>query len=280
MTSETTYLSFVPGVKLPEIKNNEDLWFIYYENKLLVEKTNDILSIPIWSKLKDLSVEFTRVHYLGSLDNVPCYCSELATDMQLPTGMEFKELRPASALLPHNLFVVAGKAIQVIEWDKTHQFCGRCGSKTRPMEAERAKECPECGLLNYPRISPAIIVAIKKDNKILLAHNKRFINNMYSVIAGFVEPGETFEECVQREVFEEVGLQVKNIKYFHSQPWPFPNSMMIGFTADYADGEIKVDGIEIDRAAWFSVEELPSIPSKVSIAGKLINAFIDDNKGK
>lgn len=280
MTNENIYLNFVPGVKLPDVKNDIDLWFIYRENKLLVEALNEQISIPSWNQVKNLSNEFIRLHYLGSLEGINCYCAELASDSLVPAFMEFRELRPVSNHLLDKLFAVAGKAIQIIDWDKNHQFCGRCGSKTRDMENERGKECPDCGLINYPRISPAIIVAIKKDNKILLAHNKRFINNMYSVIAGFVEPGETFEECVKREVFEEVGIQVKNIKYFHSQPWPFPNSMMIGFTADYADGEIKVDGVEIDKAAWFAVDELPSIPSKVSIAGKLINAFIDENKSK
>lgn len=279
MINQNTYLNFVPGVKIPEVKNDTDLWFIYCENKLIVE-VNEPLSIPNWGKVKSLETNFIRVHYLGSLEGVNCYCAELAQFFSLPDYMEFKALRPASASLPDKLFAVAGKALQVIEWDKTHQFCGRCGSKTNSMENERAKECPNCGLINYPRISPAIIVAIKKDDKILLAHNKRFVNNMYSVIAGFVEPGETFEECVKREVFEEVGLQVKNIKYFHSQPWPFPNSVMIGFTADYADGEIKVDGVEIDKAGWFSVDELPNVPTRVSIAGKLINAFIDENKLK
>jgi NAD+ diphosphatase len=277
MINQNTYLNFVPGVKLPEVKNNTDLWFIYCSGKLLVEM-NDPLSIPAWYDIKHLESEFVRVHFLGTLEHINCYCAELQNNPSLPEGMEFKELRPAAAALPDKLFVTAGKAIQIIEWDKTHQFCGRCGSRTNSIENERGKQCPECGLINYPRISPAIIVAIKKDNKILLAHNKRFAGNMYSVIAGFVEPGETFEECVKREVFEEVGLQVKNIKYFHSQPWPFPNSMMIGFTADYADGEIKVDGVEIDDAHWFSVDELPNIPTRVSIAGKLINTFIDENK--
>lgn len=281
MTDQNTYLNFIPGVKLPNVKNEGDLWFIYNENKLLIEvASNEQISIPNWSKVKILYNEFSRVHYLGSLNMINCYCAELPHSISIPSSMDFRELRAVSAALSDKLFAVAGKAIQIIDWDKTHQFCGRCGNKTRAMETERGKECPKCGLINYPRISPAIIVAIKKDNKILLAHNKRFTNNMYSVIAGFVEPGETFEECVKREVFEEVGLQVKNIKYFYSQPWPFPNSMMIGFTADYAGGEIKVDGVEIDKAAWFTAEELPSIPSKVSIAGKLINAFVDENKSE
>ena len=135
---------------------------------------------------------------------------------------------------------------------------------------ERAKECPKCGLLNYPRISPAIIVAVLKGNQILLARSRRFPGGFYSVLAGYVEPGETLEECVRREVFEEVGIEVKNIRYFGSQPWPFPDSQMIAFTAEYLSGDIKPDESEIVDAGWFLPENLPEIPGKISIARSLL----------
>jgi NAD+ diphosphatase len=140
------------------------------------------------------------------------------------------------------------------------------------------KLCPKCGLLSFPRLSPAIIVAVVHGSKILLARANHFADGFYSVLAGFVEPGETLEECVRREVQEEVGLQVKNIRYFGSQPWPFPHSLMIGFTAEFAGGHITIDGAEIADAAWFSPADLPRIPGEISIARRLIDWFLEDRQ--
>jgi NAD+ diphosphatase len=192
-------------------------------------------------------------------------------------GILFKDLRSLYGILDEDIFLLAGKAYQIINWDKNHQFCGRCGSHTENLEGERAKKCPKCGFISYPVLSPAVITAIIKGNKILLAHNSGFKNNMYSLIAGFVEPGETLEEGVKREIMEEVGVQVKNVKYWGSQPWPFPNSLMIGFTAEYESGEINVDGVEIASAAWFDINNLPKLPTEISIARKIINWYIENN---
>ena len=141
------------------------------------------------------------------------------------------------------------------------------------------KSAPQCGLVNYPRLSPAVIVAVIKDHQILLATSPRFKAAFYSVLAGFVEPGETLEECVKREIREEVGLEVKNIRYFGSQPWPFPDSLMVGFTCEYAKGELTLDQNEILQAAWFEADKLPPIPGKISIARKLIDWFVEQNGG-
>lgn len=174
-----------------------------------------------------------------------------------------------------DIFRVAGRAHQIINWVRTHQYCGKCGGPIKNKVTELARECPNCGVNIYPRISPAVIIAIVKGDKILLARNKNFPNSFYSVLAGFVEPGETLEECVQREVKEEVGIEVKNIKYFGSQSWPFPDSLMIAFTAEYANGEIVVDNLELSHADWFSRYNLPAkIPDKKTIAGRLIEWFI------
>jgi len=172
----------------------------------------------------------------------------------------------------------AGRANQLATWNRNHQYCGSCGFSFEDKKDERAKICPQCGLINYPRLSPAVIVAVMRGNNILLARNKRFKMPFYSVLAGFVEPGETLELCVQREVAEEVGVTVKNIRYFGSQPWPFPDSLMIAFLADYAGGEIRVDGSEIMEAKWFSKESLPNIPPQISIARQLIDWFAAQNK--
>ena len=163
----------------------------------------------------------------------------------------------------------------MVTWNQNHQFCGRCGTPTVNDRQELAKRCPKCDLKNYPRISPAIIVAVVKDDRLLLARAHRFPTEMYSVLAGFVEPGETLEECVIREVKEETGIDVKDITYFGSQPWPFPDSLMIAFTTRYAGGNIRIEQNEIAHADWFSAHNLPKIPGKLSIARQLIDWFID-----
>lgn len=189
--------------------------------------------------------------------------------------MAFKGLREMFGFLEDDLLGLAGRANQIVNWDQAHQFCGRCGKKMTYKEDERAKICPSCDLINYPRISPAIIVAVIRDNKILLARSPRFPASFYSVLAGFVEPGESLEECVAREVKEEAGVDIKNIRYFGSQPWPFPDSLMVGFTADYAGGEILMDKTEILDAGWFAADNLPQIPGKISIARRLIDWFAE-----
>jgi len=143
-----------------------------------------------------------------------------------------------------------------------------------PQSTERAKRCPKCGLLHFPRLAPAIIVLVERGDKLLMARSRHFASGMYSVLAGFVEPGESLEEAVIREVKEEVGISIKDIQYFGSQSWPFPHSLMIGFTATYEGGEISMDDTEIEDAGWFSIDKLPPLPGKISIARKLIDWFI------
>ncbi|MBW1850764.1 MAG: NAD(+) diphosphatase [Deltaproteobacteria bacterium] len=180
--------------------------------------------------------------------------------------------------LGEEVIQVAGLANQLRLWNLNHQFCGKCGNPTENKTDERAKICPQCGLINYPRLSPAIIVAVIKDKQILLAHSSRFPSKFYSVLAGFVEPGETLETCVKREVREEVGLDVKNICYFGSQPWPFPDSLMVAFTAEYAGGKITTDNCEIADANWFSADNLPDVPPRISIARELIDWFLNKSE--
>jgi len=226
--------------------------------------------------LTSLGLRPLRAQYLGTLNDLPCYSAELNPDVSAPEGTEFRGLRGLFGWLEEDLFWLAGRAVQVMRWDQTHQFCGRCGAPTEIKPDERARICPECQLVAYPRLSPAIIVAVVKGDEILLARAHRFPHGLYSVIAGFVEPGENLEECLRREVREEVGIEVKSIRYFGSQPWPFPNSLMVGFTAEYDRGEIHVDEAEISDAGWFKVGNLPRIPDKVSIARQLIDWFVDN----
>ena len=169
---------------------------------------------------------------------------------------------------------ITGLAGQLVGWHRDHRYCGRCGQEMEDKADERARNCPHCGLLNYPRLSPAVIVAVIRNDELLLASNKRFKSGFFSVLAGFVEPGETLEECVAREIKEEVGICVRNIRYFGSQPWPFPNSLMVGFLADYDSGEIHVNRSEILEAGWFRAHKLPSIPPRITIARHLIDWFV------
>jgi NAD+ diphosphatase len=278
MNENKDYISFIPSVTPMKAKADWDLWFVFYNNKILVKVSESTVQIPSWSEIKNLVLNYSNEHFLGELRGVPCYTIELTAISELPSDLKFMDLRTAGASIEEEMFFLSSKASQVLFWDATHKFCGKCGTETKQVPNERAKACPECGFTNYPRISPAIITAITKRDKILLAHNANFPQGFYSVIAGYVEPGETFEECVKREVLEEVGVQVKNIKYFGNQPWPFPNSLMIAFTAEYDSGDIKVDGVEINHADWFDVNNLPSLPSKISVASKLIHWFIESQK--
>jgi NAD+ diphosphatase len=218
-------------------------------------------------------------HYMGRLDHQPCYAVEVAEGTIPPAGMTFEGLRQVYGRLDEDLFWVAARAVQIVDWDKTHQHCGRCGTPLRTKTTERAKECPQCGQLHFPRLAPAIIVLVERGDQLLLARSRHFMPGMYSVLAGFVEPGESLEEAVVREVKEEVGIDVKDIRYFSSQPWPFPHSLMIGFTATYDGGEISLNDEEIEDAGWFTVDNLPRIPGKISIARKLIDWFMDKQRG-
>lgn len=252
--------------------------FAFKGSELLVKKENNSVIIPTGEELLSFNIKPIREQDLGVKDNKHYYSAELSIDEEAPEGMTFVGLRQLFGVVDEEFFVHAGRAIQIVNWDKTHQFCGQCGTITNTAPNEYAKVCPSCGLINYPRISPAIIVAIVKDKEILLARNAKSPYGFHSVLAGFVEPGETLEQCVSREVYEEVGLKVKNIKYFGSQPWPFPNSLMVGFTAEYESGEINVDKNEIAEAYWFKVDNMPQIPSSISIARKLIDWYVDNNK--
>jgi NAD+ diphosphatase len=250
-------------------------WFAFAGNKLLVHSEAENSQIPCLVSLADIGLSPVRMQFLGTLDDRPCYSAELSKDAIVPEGMALQGLRELYGRLEDDLFSLAGRAFQIMEWDRTHQFCGHCATPTIQLEGDRAKRCPACGLVNYPRLSPAIIVLISRGEEVLLARSQRFPPLMYSVLAGFVEPGESLEETIVREVREEVGLEIQDIRYFGSQPWAFPNSLMIGYTAVYAGGEITIDNQEIVEAAWFHKQKLPQIPPRLSIARKLIDWFVE-----
>jgi NAD+ diphosphatase len=268
------FMEFIPGHIPPSVATQTPMWFVFRANKILVKQVVDSVIKPYISDPKKLNLGLLRQQFLGLLDGIPCFAAELAGDNTLPEGIALHGLRELLGVVNDELFAVAGHANQIIHWDQTHLYCGRCGDPTRDKKDERAKICFSCGLINYPRVTPAIIVAVIRGETILLARSTRFRSNLYSVLAGFVEPGENLEDCVEREIKEEVSLAVQNIRYFGSQPWPFPNSLMVGFTAEYMGGEISVDASEIIHADWFSNRNLPQIPGNQTIARQLIDWFL------
>jgi NAD+ diphosphatase len=270
-------MAFKPDLNPPRVEPASALWFIFDRGRLLIKIKNDSCSIPDTSDLVKCKSAIVRKQYLGTLDDRPCFAAEFNSRPVPDTELAFNDLRGLFGKLEENLIWIAGRANQLVNWNQTHLYCGRCGKPTADKTDERAKICQACGLVNYPRLSPAVIVAVLKDDRILLGRNKRFRLPFYSVLAGFVEPGETLEACIRREIFEEVSITVKNIRYFGSQPWPFPDSLMIAFVADYAGGKICTDGSEIIDAAWFTKDNLPQIPPKISIAGQLIDWFVQNH---
>jgi NAD+ diphosphatase len=275
MPRESIYKRFIPDSPSTRPNGLPAYWLAFSSARLLVKGSGAKFNIPFSSNLEDLGLAPIRTQYLGTFDGLPCHSAELPPDIPAPEGLIFTDLRSFYFGTEEDVFLLAGRALQIMAWDQTHQYCGRCGHRTETLPGEMAKSCPACKFISYPRISPAVIVAVLKDNQILLTRYAQFRGNMRTIIAGFLEPGETLEECVQREVFEEVGLQVRNIKYFGNQPWPFPNSLMIGFTAEYAGGEIKVDGKEIAEADWYLANNTPEIPPEMSISREIIDWFIE-----
>ena len=195
--------------------------------------------------------------------------------IEAPQGYAFRKLRGLFGVLDDHGMAQAGRAYQIAEWARTHRYCGACGTPAERVAGEFCLRCPACGHSAYPRISPAMMVLVRHGDRILLARHAGRISAIYTALAGFVEPGESIEQTVHREVYEEVGLKVGNLRYFGSQSWPFPNSLMIAYTADYVSGEIRVQEDEILEARWFGPgDPMPEIAGRVSIAGALIRAHM------
>lgn len=263
---------YVPAIVAPEPRPEGALWFVFRGNELLVSSAPP-LALPRAPGPQVHGLELPRTLYMGTLAGASCFCGEAQAAVPAPAGWAWAGLRGLFGAIEEGLFALAGRALQLLAWDRTHQYCGACGTPTRALAAERSRACPACGLLAYPRLAPAVMCLARRGGReLLLARSPRFAPGMYSALAGFVEPGETLEQCVAREVREEVGVRVREVRYFGSQPWPFPHSLMIAFHAEHAGGEIAIDGAEIEDARWFDVSELPRLPARISIARRLIDA--------
>jgi NAD+ diphosphatase len=272
--------AFTPRVVMTDRPGGTPLWFVFQASKLLVFENDAQLSVPHAAAIAQLQLDPIRQHYLGQLLDQPCYCAELADHAPMPEGASLLGLREVFGRVSDDHFALAGRAIQILNWDKSHQFCGACATPTKLKQNERARECPNCGLVSYPRLAPAVMALVRRDRQLLLGRSPHFPAGMYSALAGFVDPGESLEQTITREVQEEVGLRVTNVRYFASQPWPFPHSLMIAFTCDYLDGEITPDPTEIEDAQWFDLHALPRLPSKISISRRLIDAVIADMRSE
>jgi NAD+ diphosphatase len=221
-----------------------------------------------------MGLEPLREQYLGTLGDTHCFACEIGLDSTAPEGWSWSGLRGLFGLVDDSLFALAGRAVQIVDWDRSHQYCGRCGTPTQIKGSERARQCPACGQVHYPRLAPAVMALVRRGDELLLARSPHFPPGMHSALAGFVEPGESLEQCLHREVKEEVGVEVTNLRYFSSQPWPFPHSLMIAFTCDYAGGLLTPQPDEIEAAQWFTLDALPVLPNPISIARRLIDATI------
>ncbi|MDE2094000.1 MAG: NAD(+) diphosphatase, partial [Burkholderiales bacterium] len=257
----TSPAEFAAGVS-PASPAQQAAWFVFRADRLLVElgppsphPSGDLRvpARPSWARIplqknnNPLWFEPARTLYLGRLADTDCWAAEAPAEAGAPPpGMGWEGLRALFSVLEDAHFALAGRAVQLLDWDRNHRFCGRCGSPTEVKADERSRVCPSCRLAAYPRLSPAVMALVRREGQVLLGRSPHFPPGMYSALAGFVEPGETLEQCLAREVEEEVGVRVSRIRYFASQPWPFPNSLMIAFVCDWESGEIRPQAGEIE----------------------------------
>lgn len=261
---------FVPLIAPPEAHDGEAWWFVFRGNLMLVHRNDARVELPLVSHPRALGVEPMRTQYLGMLEGRHCFSAECGEAAEPHDHLRWAGLRSLFGVIDDATFLLAGRAVQIMDWDRSHQFCGRCGTPTERRSGERSRVCPACGQTHYPRLAPVAMALVRRGSELLLARSPHFPPGMFSALAGFVEPGESIEECLVREVKEEVGVDVTNLRYFASQPWPFPHSLMVAFHCDYVSGDIVPQEGEIEAADWFSRDRLPVLPHRLSIARRLI----------
>jgi NAD+ diphosphatase len=253
---------------------SEALHFIWQANRLLF--ASQASSLPLDHIPEGLTI--IRSSIVGEFDGRLCHTHDVNPDNPAPQGYEWSGLRALFPILEAGMINLAGRSYQIIEWERTHQFCGRCGTPTQLRNSERARECPKCSLVSYPRISPVVMGLVVRNQELLLARSPHFAPGLYSAVAGFIEIGESCEQALRREILEETGIHADTFRYFDSQSWPFPHSLMVAFTAEYVSGSPIPQPEEIEDVRWFSVEDLPAIPPAISIAGRLIRAVAEHLK--
>lgn len=254
---------------------DKSYWFVFFrDNLLLLPSTEGHYTVPCQEEPPVPLTEWNTVRTYTEMKGLPCKVVQVDHPLPADSKYEFIGLRASYALLDEEVYLKAGKGAEILYWDRNTKFCGVCGA---PMKAHTviSKRCTACGKEVWPQLATAIIVLVRRDDQILLVHAHNFKGSFYGLVAGFVETGETLEECVAREVLEETGLHIRNIRYFASQPWPYPCGLMIGFYADYASGEITLQRSELAMGGWFSRDHLPEIPPRLSMARMLIDAWLE-----
>ena len=250
------------------------LWLPFYRGEVLTQTSADGgLRMHHGTQSSVEALNLRPPLYLGTLDGTPCLTAEADPDTDLPDGWTPVSLRGLFGKVSDAEYSLAGYASQILYWRRTSVFCPVCGHRTEAKNGDWGRHCPECGHSGYPHLSPATLILVQDGPRLLLAQKPGW-GTRWSILAGFVEPGESLEECVRREVKEEVGLDVDGLSYAGSQPWPFPHQLMVGFTAQYVSGEIAPDGEELERAAWFTRETLPDLPPPVSLSRRMIDAWV------
>ena len=265
---------FVPGKQARAAPDREGHWVIVQDQHLVVCGEGDELRLPSGELPESLGAALDGPLWLGTLDGVPCWTGSLPRDVTLPPSLRRETLIPMRGTrLPDHLLSLGGMAMQALHWESTSGHCPRCGTATERIAGEWGKRCPACEYEHYPQLHPAVIILISDGDRCLLARKAGWAPNRYALIAGFVDNGECLEGAVAREVKEEVGVDVKDIRYVGSQNWPFPSQLMVGFVAQYAGGEVAIDREELEDARWFPCDRLPDSPSRHSIAGWIIRNF-------
>ena len=258
---------------LPEAR----CYFVWLDGRLLGQEDQGVLRPLDADTFRWLEIEVEYEHFLGLYDGAACFAVRASGSK--PAGVSAGDLRSWLGRVEPDLFSLAGRSAQILDWFRSNQYCGRCGATMQDHHHDRARQCGDCGFVAYPRLSPSIIVLVVRGEEMLLARNAAWPQGMFSTLAGFVEPGESIEQTVHREVKEEVGVDVTNLRYLGSQSWPFPNSLMLGFHADYAGGDLVLQDQEISEADWFGVDDLPQIPPPAAISRWLIDDFCQKVQG-
>ena len=253
------------------VSDHQGLWIYFHDGQVLMPSNSEGSQEPPWT-YESYAEHVDKSMLLGKINGVDCQAAQLK---DIPENWMALGLRDYLMTSPEEEFKVINAAYQLLFWLNTQNYCSRCGTKLEFNDNDRCLTCPACGYRSYPKISPCVIVLIKRGREILLAQSHRFKQKMYSCLAGFIECGESAEEAVQREVAEEVSLKVKDITYYASQAWPFPHQLMLGYIANYDSGELKIDTEELFDAAWFDIDNLPNIPPHQTIARHLIESAIE-----
>jgi NAD+ diphosphatase len=269
---EVLGIDFSPGKGGAVPKEGEGHWVLVQDQNLLVVPEGEQFRLP--SGACPIDVDGESPIWLGSLQGTPCWVLPVAKGRACPDGLQPQTLIPMRGTkLPDTLLSLGGMAMQALWWESTSGHCPRCGERTDRISGEWGKKCPKCQYEHYPHLHPAVITLVIDGDRCLLARKREWAPGRYALVAGFVDNGESLEGCVRREVKEEVGVDVKNIRYVGSQNWPFPSQLMVGFVAEYAGGDITVDTEELEDARWFPRDQLPISPSRHSIAGYIIKNY-------